>query len=203
MGPTQVFVSGYSRVLAVATALVAVVAALSTVGSGDLRLTLLGLLGVTLAAVLLWAIFWRPSVEVSDGGVRVVNVLRTIEIPWPVLDRAEVRWSLELHTLDARWTAWSAARSSAAGAAVRRNEQTRSDRGQPRGAMGRLTSAASAEHVAKAIVTKQESLLAAGHLDGAQRRARDNGLRETVTWHRGTIATTLALGALTVVAALA
>ena len=203
MGPTQVFVSGYSRALGVATGVVAAVAVLSTVGSGELRLALLGVLGGTLAAVLGWAIFWRPAVEVSDGGVRVVNVLRTIEIPWPVLDRAEVRWSLEVHTLDGRWTVWSAPRSSAAAAAVRRNEQVRSERGRSRGPLGRLPSAASAEVVAEAIILRKEALLAAGHLDGAQRTARENGLRETVTWHRTTIATALAVAALTVVAALA
>ena len=203
MGPTQVFVSGYSRALAVATGAVAAVAVLSTVGSGELRLALLGVLGGTVTALLGWAVFWRPAVEVSDGGVRVINVLRTIEVPWPVLDRAEVRWSLEVHTLDGRWTVWAAPRSSAAAAAVRRDEQVRSARGRSRGMLGRLPSAASAEVVAEAIVMRQQALLAAGHLDGAQRTARANGLRETVTWHRATIATTLAVAALTVVAALA
>ncbi|WP_372593310.1 hypothetical protein [Actinotalea sp.] len=207
MGPTQVFVSGYSRVLAVATIVIAVVVVLGTVGAGDLRLTLLALSGGALAGLAGWALFWRPLVEVSDGGVRVVNVLRTIEIPWPVLDRAEVRWSLVVHTLDARWTAWGAPRSSAAASAVRRSEQTRVDHGRPSAglgrAVGRLPSAASAERVADAIAMRQASLLAAGHLDGAQARARESGLKETITWHRGTIAAALTLAALTGVLAVA
>ncbi|MEZ5295690.1 MAG: hypothetical protein R2697_05285 [Ilumatobacteraceae bacterium] len=29
------------------------------------------------------ALYWRPLVEVSAGGVRAVNVFRTFDVPWP------------------------------------------------------------------------------------------------------------------------
>ena len=45
-----------------------------------------------------WATFWRPRVEVSDAGVRVVNVTRTIDIPWPALRDVDTKWALTLDT---------------------------------------------------------------------------------------------------------
>ena len=45
-----------------------------------------------------WATFWRPRVEVSDAGVRVVNVTRTIRIPWPALRDVDTKWALTLDT---------------------------------------------------------------------------------------------------------
>lgn len=54
--------------------------------------------GIATAA---WAVLWRPLVEVSDGGVRVVNPLRTVHVPWPALTGVDTRWSLTLHTTTA------------------------------------------------------------------------------------------------------
>ncbi len=55
-----------------------------------------------------WAIYWRPEVMVDDGGVRVVNVLRTIHVPWPSIERIDTKWALTLFTAYGKITAWAA-----------------------------------------------------------------------------------------------
>ena len=46
-----------------------------------------------------WAVFWRPVVAVDDGGVRLVNVLRTIDLPWPSILAIDTKWALTLITV--------------------------------------------------------------------------------------------------------
>lgn len=55
-----------------------------------------------------WALYWRPEVVVSDAGVRLVNVVRTVDIAWPALRRIETKWALTLHTEWGRYRAWAA-----------------------------------------------------------------------------------------------
>ena len=61
-----------------------------------------------LVALACWATFWRPMVAVSPAGVRIVNVTRTIDIPWPAIQDVETKWALTLVTAYGRFTAWSA-----------------------------------------------------------------------------------------------
>ncbi len=61
---------------------------------------LFGLLG--------WAAFWQPHVEVSDGGVKLANTLRTIEVPWPAVQGVEGRYGLRLRTAYGAFVAWGA-----------------------------------------------------------------------------------------------
>jgi hypothetical protein len=55
-----------------------------------------------------WAVFWRPVVAVDDGGVRLVNVLRTIDLPWPSILAIDTKWALTLITAYGQFTAWAA-----------------------------------------------------------------------------------------------
>lgn len=61
-----------------------------------------------LAAVLVWAIFGRPAVLVSDGGVELRNVLRTIALPWPAIQRIDTKYALTLYTAYGIYAAWAA-----------------------------------------------------------------------------------------------
>src|SRR5262245_2344443 len=74
---------------------------------------------VCLVGFLGWAALWVPYVEVSDGGVTLVNVLRTIRLPWPAIREVDGRYGLRLETAYGRFTAWAApaprGRSRAAG----------------------------------------------------------------------------------------
>lgn len=203
MSPTYVFSSTFGRVLTVATAVLAVVATLAVLGELPLRDVLTTVLLGALGTLLVWAAFGRPTVEVSDGEVVLVNVTRTVRVPWPLLDRAEARWSLEVHTVDGRrWTAWAAPRSSATAGAMRaardRRAELRAGTALGRGVAhrdDRTRRPATAEGVQAAIDERQAALLAAGHLDGSRSRAAAAGLRVTVTWHTATIAGVLSLAA--------
>lgn len=200
MHPTYVFSSAYGRVLTVVTAVAAVLAVLAVAGDLPLRDVLTTVLSGALVTLVVWAAFGRPAVEVSDGEVVLVNVTRTVRVPWPLLDHAEARWSLEVHTVDGRrWTAWAAPRSGAAGSLrVARDQggEVRAGALLGRGLAhrgGAIRRRSTAEAVQAAIDERQAGLVQAGHLDGARVRAADAGLRVTVSWHIATIAAALAL----------
>ncbi len=203
MGPTEVFASRYARVLTGATWVVALIVVGGFASTADRRQLALVASAAGLACLWAWATFWRPRVEVSDGGVLLVNVLRTIEVPWPVFVEATPGWSLEVRTSSRRWAAWAAPRESGTSRMLREAPRRRPEHEVGSSAPRRGESGASvgvtAELVAAAIERRHAALVAAGHLDGARRTAERAGLRETVTWHRGTIAAALALAAMTAV----
>lgn len=60
------------------------------------------------AGTLVAAVFWRPCIVVSDSGVRVVNVFRTYEIPWPAIQRIDTRYAVTLFTSSLRIAVWAA-----------------------------------------------------------------------------------------------
>ncbi len=84
--------------VAVAGLLLAVTGGLGTLARYGGPFLLLGLLG--------WAAFWAPRVEVSDGGVLVVNIFRTIQVPWPAVEGVDGRYGLQLRTAYGAFTAW-------------------------------------------------------------------------------------------------
>ncbi len=63
---------------------------------------------VALISLLVWATFWNPAVQVSNGGVRLVNVWRTVDVPWPAILRIETKWALTLVTEYGEFPAWAA-----------------------------------------------------------------------------------------------
>jgi hypothetical protein len=95
------------RVLTIATAVLAAVGAVSALVQEPVD-GLRYLPAFVLAVVLVWAFFGRPAVLVSDGGVEVRNVLRTIELPWPSIERIDTKYALSLYTAYGVYAAWSA-----------------------------------------------------------------------------------------------
>lgn len=63
---------------------------------------------IALVVFAAWMVLWRPCVLVSDDAVRLVNVTRTIEIPWPALIQVDTRFALTLRTPHGRYTASAA-----------------------------------------------------------------------------------------------
>ena len=63
---------------------------------------------LALVAGACWACFWRPEVVVDDGGVRLVNVFRTVHLPWPSIQAVDTKWALTLITAYGRFTGWAA-----------------------------------------------------------------------------------------------
>ncbi|QNK80875.1 PH domain-containing protein [Nakamurella sp. PAMC28650] len=55
-----------------------------------------------------WAAYWRPQVAVDVAGVHLVNVLRTIDLPWPSIQRIDTKWALTLFTAYGKFPAWAA-----------------------------------------------------------------------------------------------
>lgn len=189
MGPTLVFRSTYGRVLTVATGVVAVALVVVTAVTGDVAAVLGALLPAALVTYLVWMLFWRPAVEVSDGGVEVRNVTRTVHVPWTAYEGVDTRYSLEVRYAGGRVTAWSAPRSSGTARWLRSSRRRAVGQEQ-------VVTGASAEAVADAVTQRHAMLAAAGHLDRAAQGAP--GARST--WHVVQLAVLAALAVGTVVA---
>ena len=171
MGPTVQLRSRSTQALGAAMAVLSVVGLVSVVVTGSdavlqfaAPLTLFGVLG--------WAAFWEPRVEVTDGGVTVVNTLRTVEVPWPAVQSVDGRYGLRLETAYGPVTAWGA--SAPAGRARAQGVQSAA---------------------ADAVSERLGALRAAGHLDDAKLERP----APRIEWHLGLIVTIAALGVATVV----
>lgn len=145
-----------------------------------------------------WAIFWRPSVEVSDAGVRLVNVTRTIDVPWPAVIDVETRYALTLDTAYGRFSAW-AAPAPGAGPALRTAMRHRPSRDDDAGidaatrsvTIGEVPGTPSGD--AAVIVRRRwQRLQDAGFLDDPQLEFE----RPPIRWHWRVGATIAALAAL-------
>jgi hypothetical protein len=97
-----------SRILAGAVIVACAVIEASLLGYGHLDLTLRATPAVLLAAVLVFALFWMPRVELDPGELRVVNPFRSSRISWPAIREIDSRWSLTLVTTRGRITVWAA-----------------------------------------------------------------------------------------------
>ena len=124
------FRPAFGRGLTLVVAVLGVVVVVFVFATSGLTDALLTLPWVLLFASSCWAIYWRPRVVVSNGGVRLVNVTRTIDVPWPSLTDVETRYALTLVTAYGRFSAWAAPAPSA-GTALRTAMRSR-----PRAAEG-------------------------------------------------------------------
>jgi len=172
MGPTLMFRSTYGRVLTVATGVVAVALGVITALTGDVGTVVGALVPAALVTYLVWMLFWRPAVEVSDGGIEVRNVTRTVRVPWTAYEGVETRYSLEVRYAGGSVTAWAAPRSSGTARWLRSSRRRSAGREQ-------VVAGASAEAVAEAVVERHDMLAAAGHLD----RPVPGAPGARTTWH--------------------
>lgn len=192
----------FGRVLTVAISVVCAVTLVAAVVSAGPSAVWLAGPWLALVAGSCWALFWRPHVVVEDGGVQLINVLRTIELPWPAIQAVDTKWALTLITAYGRFTAW-AAPAPGGGHALR---ASRGDTAHlpastyARGGIraGDLPSSPSGQ-AALVIRRRWEQLRDAGYLDAA-RLERE---RATVRWHWSTIGGGAALTLLGVVTLLA
>ncbi len=86
----------------------------------------LGLLAVSCAVA--YAVLWQPAVAVDPGGVELVNVLRTVRVPWGELVDVDTRWALTLVAGGRRWPAWAAPSSGVRFRPVKRSQTPWADR---------------------------------------------------------------------------
>lgn len=60
------------------------------------------------AALILWAVFVRPSLVLATSGIGLHNIVRDIDLTWPVVDLIESRWNLKVFAADGRgWGSWA------------------------------------------------------------------------------------------------
>jgi hypothetical protein len=193
----HVFRPVFGRVLTVVIALIcagAEIAGLITEPDDAMRL----LPWLALVAGTCWALFWRPAVVVDDGGVHLVNPLRTIDVPWPAIQAIDTKYAHVLITAYGRFTAWAAPAPGV-------RETVRASRQETRhlpastaagGGIrpGDLPSSPSGG-VALTIRRRWEQLRDAGYLDDPRLEHE----RAPVTWHLPLIAAGAALAVVAVV----
>ena len=147
---------------------------------------------LALVSFAVWAAYWRPSLGVDDGGVRLVNVLRTIDVPWPAIQRIDTKWALTLFTAYGKFTAWVAPapgiRSTVNLGRARRDQVAESALAGDSIRPGDLPGSPSG-NAAVLVRRRWEELRDAGHLDNP----RLEFARVPVRWHWEIIAVTAAL----------
>lgn len=141
-----------------------------------------------LVAVLAWALFFNPRVEVDTTGVVLVNVLRTIRLPWPAIEAVDTRWALTLQTSYGRFKAWAA---PAPGRYASRNISERDLEHLPESSYGVGSSIRPGDsprspsgQAAMAVRRQWEALRDAGYLDDPRLEFD----RAPVRWHTAMIA---------------
>ncbi len=151
---------------------------------------------VLLAGVLGWALFWRPLIAVDDAGVVLVNVLRTVRLPWPAIEEIDTKWSLTLRTAYGNFGAWAA---PAPGRHGTRDVTEQDVKHLPESTYGVGHSVRPGDtmnspsgRAAGAIRRRWEELRDAGHLDNPRLEFD----RAPVRWHIGTMVVIAALVAL-------
>ena len=180
----ETFRPAFGRVLAGALMFICAVAGWSVIGAGaDAVWQVWPWLALVCFGA--WALYWRPLVEVNAGGVRVVNVFRTFEVPWPAITDIETKWALTLVTTLGTVRAWAA---PAPGRQVLRRSQAEDLRlgGAEKGDLRRPSDLPQTESGAAALVVRQRWLRIreAGFL--ADPRVEHD--RMPVRWHVETIA---------------
>lgn len=62
---------------------------------------------VLLVMVFVWILFGHPKVTIDDNGISIINVARTVHLPWSSVSAVRTRWALTLETGSRRYTSWA------------------------------------------------------------------------------------------------
>jgi hypothetical protein len=148
---------------------------------------------VALPAVLAWATFWNPCIVVDDAGVLLVNVFRSIQLPWPAIQDVDTKWSLKLVTAYGSFSAWAAPAPGRHGSREISPQEVKhlpeSSYGVGRSVRPGDSLNTPSGQAALAIRQHWQALRDAGHLDNPRLEFD----RAPIRWHVGTIATIAAL----------
>lgn len=174
---------GASRAYAVVTWLIAAVFLGSfLLGGGPLELLRYGAHPLLLAG-LGWAVFWQPRVELDAQAVTLVNVLRTVRVPYAAITAVGAQWGLRLHTAAGHHDAW----------ATPTRALNRRDDGEPGRAVG-ATRTGDAQSVARMIERRRR--------DATPAPAHPGRVAVAAWWNTREIAVLLGAAALSGVTAL-
>ena len=189
--------SRFGRILAAIIAIVALVGVVLTAVESDFGAILRFGWPFAFVAYVAYAVFWQPSVEVSDGGVTMRNVLRSIHLPWPSIQRIDTKYALTLYTSYGHYSAWAApAPTRYSVGSVDKSEINRLPESSYFAGTIRPGDNPASDSGSAALVVrlKWEALRDAGYLDDARLEQE----RPTVRWHLATIIVLVALGTATV-----
>lgn len=177
------FQPAFARGMTVAVAALAAVALVWT-AVDDLGNALRYLPVFLVVPAAVWTLYGRPAVIISDGGVELRNVLRTVELPWPSILQIDTKYALTLETAYGPYAAWAAPAPSRTAAvhATRSVMQIQPESAFYAGGLrpGDLAGTSSGDAAAY-IRRRWEALRDAGHLDDP-RLERE---RPRVHWHLG------------------
>ncbi|MGM0385656.1 MAG: PH domain-containing protein, partial [Actinomycetota bacterium] len=129
MGPTLVYRTAVSRVLGYGAVVLAVLAVAFFAATGGVREVLRSGPVITFLALAVWVAFALPHVTVSDGGVTVRNVLRTVHVPWPAFRGVDSTWSLTVRTTAGDVGSWAVPAASGFAARASRDNAGRAAQG--------------------------------------------------------------------------
>jgi hypothetical protein len=117
-----VFTSRFNRVLAIVIWALAVVMVTATELTGGPS-SASALIPGAFFSLFAWAALWHPHVRVSESGVRICNVLRTVEVPWAALIQVDTRYALTLYTPGHQYAAWAAPAPGRTGTTIARRAE--------------------------------------------------------------------------------
>jgi len=99
--------------LAVVWYVLAAFGAWDLISRGDGRDVPIGLVGIALITIVVYAIAQRPAVIAGPSGVLLRNVVRDVWLPWYAVKSIEATWSLSVATQDRTFGSWAVTGSNA------------------------------------------------------------------------------------------
>lgn len=188
----EVFHSPFNRVLAVVVWAIDALLLAGGVMSWTLAERPLLLVPAALLALAGWVGLWHPAVIVDDAAATLVNVARTVTVPWAALIDVDTKYALTLRTPGHAYPAWAAPAPGRAGAAMaRRNERSAGPRqalSTERSRPGDLLASESGQ-AAHLVRARWQELIDAGRVEAGVA----DRLRVVHTWHVGSLGALLAL----------
>lgn len=189
----EVFHSRFNRVLAVVVWAIVALLLASGVVSGILAARPVFLVPAALLALAGWVALWRPAVIVDDEAAKLVNVARTVTVPWPALIDVDTKYALTLRTPGHVYPAWAAPAPGRAGAAMARRRERGSVRPpgplpSERSRPGDLLASESGQ-AAYMVRARWQELVGAGRVEAGIA----DRVRVVQTWHLGYLGPLIAL----------
>lgn len=109
MHPTVVIRSALSKWGTVAIALIAAATIIHTVVTAGAKLAAQLTIYPLLVTLIAWALWGKPAVVLQDEVVKLINPLRTYQIPYSAITEVSARGALRVHVGERHYTAWAAA----------------------------------------------------------------------------------------------
>lgn len=104
----QIFRSSFGQVITWVVAAVMLLSLIAGAIQSGFWSVAVSIAPASLVVFLSWLLFYNPRVEVSEQGVKLINVFRETFISFGAIDRIDTRWALTLYSGAAKYTAWGA-----------------------------------------------------------------------------------------------